>query len=88
MYRLTISIENWQKDALDKLLKLNGFSNSEIIRDFLNEYFKGKNPKARRNLTETPDDELNEFDRAVKAWCDNELKKMAQWYLDDLQRQS
>jgi hypothetical protein len=40
--------------------------------------------RARRSLTETPDEELSEYDRAVKAWCDNELKKMAKWYLDDL----
>jgi hypothetical protein len=87
MNRLTVSIPMWQREALDNLCQSTGLSLSEILRDLINEHFKGKHPQARRSLTETPDEELNEYDRAVKAWCDNELKKMAKWYLDDLTNQ-
>lgn len=88
MNRLTVSIPNWQRNALDNLCQSSGLSLSEIIRDLINEHFKGKNPQARRSLTETPDEELSDYDRVIKAWCDNEIKKMAKWYLNDLERQN
>jgi hypothetical protein len=84
MNRLTVSIPICQREALDNLCQSTGLSLSEILRDLINEHFKGKYPQARRSLTETLDEELNDYVRAVKAWCDNELKKIAIWYLDDL----
>ena len=84
MERITISIETWHKSCLEEVSKNKGISVSELFRSILNDYLTESKPKHLRPLTEIPDEELNEYDRAVKAWCYKELKKMAKWYLDDL----
>jgi predicted DNA-binding protein len=57
MNRLTVSIPIWQREALDNLSKSTGQTLSEILRDLINEHFKGKQTQAYRSLTETSDGE-------------------------------
>lgn len=85
MQRLTISIDSWQKSALETISKNQGISISELLRSLFDDYLKSSKPSHLRPLTETPDEQLNDYDKAVKAWCDKELKKMAEWYLDDIE---
>jgi len=84
MERLTFVIENWQKSALEKISETKGISTSELLREVLTTYLKDEKPKHLRPLTETPDSELDEYDKAIKAWCEKELKQQAKWLLSEM----
>lgn len=87
MERLTLVIENWQKTALEKMSETKGISTSELLREVLTAYLKDEKPKHLRSLTETPDSELDEYDRAIKAWCEKELKQQAKWLLTEMNKE-
>jgi len=84
MERLTISMDSWQKTAIERISREQEISVSELLRNVLTDFLKESKPNHLRPLVEIPDSDLSDFDKAVKAWCQKELNKMANWYLDDL----